>query len=212
MQSFSRLFNQRKTDSAAAGNPREFARGWGPRPAFALVCLSTLAAAGLWAQTTRTEITKATTPEQDAKANSADVPDVYAISGNFERVVVLRFKYEADLLGGMEKMVKDHKIKNAVILSGIGSVRNYHIHSVNNRTFPSKNIFLKNPTEPADIISVNGYVINGRLHAHMTLTNGEKAFGGHVEPGNTVFTFAIVTLGVFGNNVDLEKVDDKTYR
>jgi predicted DNA-binding protein with PD1-like motif len=171
-------------------------------------------AAGVCAlsQTVKTEIVKPVSPEQDGKANSPDVPEVYAISGSFERVVVLRFKYEADLLAGLEKMVKDHKIQNAVILSGIGSVRNYHIHSVSNRTFPSKNIFLKNPTEPADIISVNGYVINGRLHAHMTLTNGEKAFGGHVEPGNNVFTFAIVTLGVFGKDVDLDKVDDKTYR
>jgi len=177
-----------------------------------IFCVSSLAGAAVWAQTTRNEITKATTPEQDSKANSADVPDVFAIPGRMERIVVLRFKYDADLLAGMERMVKEQKIKNAVILSGIGSLRNYHIHSVSNRTFPSKNIFLKNPTEPADIISVNGYVIDGRIHAHMTLTNGEKAFGGHVEPGNTVFTFAIVTLGILGDNVDLSKVDDKTYR
>jgi uncharacterized protein len=171
----------------------------------------TLAAAA-WGQVTRTEITKATTPQDDAKPNSDAVPDVYAISGNFERVVILRFKYQADLLAGMEKMVKQHKIKNAVILSGIGSVRNWHIHSVSNRTFPSKNIFIKDASEPADIISINGYVIDGRLHPHMTLTTGEKAFGGHVEPGNAVFTFAIVTLGVLGDDVDLSKVDDKTYR
>jgi len=99
-----------------------------------------------------------------------------------------------------------------VILSGIGSVRNYHIHSVSNRTFPSKNIFFKDPTAPADIISINGYVIDGRLHPHLTLTTGEHAFGGHLEPGTNVFTFAIVTLGVFGDDVDLSKVDDKTYR
>ena len=40
-------------------------------------------------------------------------------------------------------MVKQEKIKNGVILSGIGSVRGYHIHQVGNRTFPSKNIFVK---------------------------------------------------------------------
>ncbi|MDX1981528.1 MAG: PPC domain-containing DNA-binding protein [Bryobacteraceae bacterium] len=163
-------------------------------------------------QVSRREITKATTPHDDSKPNSPNVPDVYAISGQFERVVVLRFKFQTDLLAGLEKMVKQHKIKNAVIMSGIGSVRNYHIHSVSNRDFPSKNIFIKDPSEPADIISINGYVIDGRLHPHMTLTTGEKAFGGHIEPGNSVFTFAIVTLGVFGDNVDLSKVDDKTYR
>lgn len=174
--------------------------------------LSLCFAAATLAQVTKTEITKPTTPHDDSKPNSDAVPDVYAISGSFERVVVLRFKYQADLLAGMEKMVKEHKIKNAVILSGIGSVRNYHIHSVSNRTFPSKNIFIKDPSEPADIISINGYVIDGRLHPHMTLTTGEKAFGGHIEPGNSVFTFAIVTLGVFADGVDLSKVDDKTYR
>jgi len=166
----------------------------------------------LMAEKSVTEIVKPTTPHDDAKANSSKVPDVYAIEGKFERVVVLRFKYQADLLVGIEKMVKEQKIRNAVFLAGIGSVRNYHIHSVSNRTFPSKNVFIKDTNTPADIISINGYVIDGRVHAHMTLTTGEHAFGGHIEPGTNVFTFAIVTLGVFGDGVDLSKVDDKTYR
>jgi len=99
-------------------------------------------------------------------------------------VLVLRFKYQADLLAGLESLVKQHKIKNAVILAGAGSVRNYHIHSVSNRTFPSKNTYLKDPAAPADIVSMNGYIIDGKIHAHMTMTNSEKAFGGHLEPGN----------------------------
>ena len=167
---------------------------------------------GAFAQKTVTEIVKPTTPEDDAKPNSDKVPDVYSMSGQLKRVVVLRFKYQADLLAGIEKTVKEQKIKHAVFLSGIGSLRNYHIHAVSNRTFPSKNIFTKDPTAPADIVSINGYVIDGRVHAHMTLTNEEKAFGGHIEPNNNVFTFAIVTLGVFDDAIDLNKVDDKTYR
>ena len=107
---------------------------------------------------------------------------------------MLRFKYQADLLAGIEKMVKEQKIKNAVFLSGVGSLRNYHIHSVSNREFPSKNIYVKDPTAPADIISINGYVIDGRVHAHMTLANEGRAFGGHMEPNDTVFTFATLPL------------------
>jgi predicted DNA-binding protein with PD1-like motif len=179
---------------------------------FFLPIIALAVAAPLMAQRTTNEITKPTTVEDDAKPNSDKVPEVYAMSGQLQRVVVLRFKYQADLLAGIEKMVKAQNIKHAVFLSGIGSVRNYHIHSVSNRTFPSKNIFIKDPTAPADIISINGYVIDGRVHAHMTLADEHKAFGGHIEPGNAVFTFAIVTLGVFDNAVDLSKVDDKTYR
>jgi uncharacterized protein len=168
-------------------------------------------AATLAAQETRTEVTKATTPADDSKANSDKVPDAYALSGNFSKVVVLRFKYQADLLAGIESMVKQEKIRNGVILAGAGSVRNYQIHSVSNRTFPSKNTYVKNPTAPADIISMNGYIIDGKIHAHMTMANPDKAFGGHLEPGTNVFTFAIVTIGVM-NDVDLSRVDDKTYR
>jgi predicted DNA-binding protein with PD1-like motif len=164
------------------------------------------------AEETRTEIVNATTPAQDAKPNSPDVPDVFAIPGKFERIVILRFKYQADLLAGLERMVKEQKIQNAVILSAVGSVRSYHYHMVSNRTFPSKNIFVKNPEGFADIIGMSGYVIDGRLHPHITFADANHAFGGHLEPGTSVFTFAAVTLGVLENGIDLKVLDDKLYR
>src|SRR6267378_2484950 len=93
----------------------------------------------LLAQETRREIVNAApTPEGDSKPNSDKVPDVYAIKGQFDRILVLRFKYNTDLLAGIEKMVKQEKIRNGVVLSGAGSVRGYQIHQVSNRDFPSK--------------------------------------------------------------------------
>jgi hypothetical protein len=44
------------------------------------------------------------------------------------------------------------------------------------------------------------------------MADAEKAFGGHLENGTTVYTFAIVTVGVFADGIDLSRVDDKTYR
>lgn len=174
-----------------------------------LITIATLLAG----QETRREIVNpAENAADDKKELSPSVPDVYAINGQFQRVTILRFKYKSDLLAGLEKMVKEEKIKNAVILSAAGSVTGYQVHQVSNRDFPSKNTFVKNPTAPADLIGMNGYVIDGKLHAHMTLANPDKAFGGHLEPGTTVFTFAIVTLGVLSDDVDLRRVDDKSYR
>jgi len=167
---------------------------------------------GAFAQQTRTEETRSSSPADDAKTNSSSIPDVYALTGQFERVVVLRLKYDTDLLAGMEAMIRQEKIHNAVILSGIGSVRGYHIHSVINRTFPTKVAYLKDPTAPADIVSMNGYVIDGRVHAHMMMAHENKSFGGHLESGTPVFTFAIVTLGVFKDGIDLSHVDDRAYR
>ncbi len=179
------------------------------KPLIILLGLSALAAA----QQTRHEIVnRAKTPADDSKVNSDQVPDVFAIHGRFDRVVILRFKFDTDLLAGIQKMVKEEKIRNAVILSGAGSVRGYQVHQVSNRTFPSKNIFVQDPTAPADMISMNGYILDGKVHAHMTLANPEHAFGGHLEPGTSVFTFAIVTLGVLNDGADLSRADDKTYR
>ena len=175
--------------------------------------LAFLALAGLaGAAPTRVEQTNVTTPAQDAKPNSDQVPDGYALTSQFDRVVVLRFKYQADLLGGIERLVREQHIRNAVILSGIGSVKSYHYHTVSNGSFPSRNIFVRNPDGPADITAMNGYVIDGRVHAHITLADPDKAFGGHLEPGTTVFTFAVVTVGVFKDGLDLKQVDDKNYR
>jgi predicted DNA-binding protein with PD1-like motif len=175
-----------------------------------LTVLSICAAAH--AGETRTEITKATTPGEDSKPNSPQVPDAYAITSQFERVVLVRLKYQADLLAGLEATVKQEKIRNGVILSGIGSVRGYHIHTVSNRTFPSKDLFVKDPAAPADLVSMNGYVLDGRIHAHVALATPDRGFGGHLEPGTEVFTFAIVTIGVLDDKADLHRLDDKTYR
>jgi predicted DNA-binding protein with PD1-like motif len=163
-------------------------------------------------QVRKTEVVKPTTPDDDAKGLSPEVPESVAVSAKFERVVILRFKHQADLLAGLERHVKEQKIRNAVILSGIGSVISAHYHVVSNRSFPSKNMFVENPEASADITGMNGYVLNGKVHAHITFSDADRAFGGHLEPRTRVFTFAIVTLGVLPDHLDLTRFDDKTWR
>ena len=149
---------------------------------------------------------------KSAGPNSNQVPDVYATTTQFEKVQIWRFKYDTDLLAGMEKMVKENHIVNAVILSCAGSVRNYQVHQVSNRTLPAKIMTEKDPSQPADIISMNGYITGGKIHAHMTMATPDKAIGGHLHADTTVFTFAIVTIGVLPDNLDLSKLDKTDYR
>jgi predicted DNA-binding protein with PD1-like motif len=176
------------------------------------IALATFLCLSVAAQMTRHEVTNSSGAASDARPNSSAVPDVYAIPTQFQQVLICRFRYDTDLLAGLEKMVKENKIRNAVILSGFGSVRGYQVHQVSNRTFPSKNMFVQDPTAPADIIGMSGFVLNGHLHPHISLANPDKSFGGHLEPGTTVFTFAVVTLGVLPAGLDLSKLDDKNYR
>ncbi len=176
-----------------------------------LIAILAMASALYAQETRRTETNRSPNTADDAKANSAAVPDEYTLTGHFDRIVVVRLKYKANLLDGLKKAVADEHIQNGVILSAAGSLRGYEIHTVANREMPSKDTYVKNPTQPVDLVSMNGYVINGRIHAHMTIATPDRVIAGHVEEGNEVFTFAVVTIGVM-NGTDLSRVDDKTYR
>lgn len=148
----------------------------------------------------------------DSKPNNPAVPDVYTSSGQFERIVVMRMKFGTDLLTDIEKAVAAEHIQNAVILSGIGSVRGFKVHQMANRDLPTSNIFTTESTTPADLDSINGYVIDGKVHAHIVLgVSPDRTMAGHLERGTEVFSYAVVTVGVL-KGIDLSKVEDKGYR
>jgi predicted DNA-binding protein with PD1-like motif len=152
------------------------------------------------------------TPE-DQRPNDPKVPSSYALNGRFDRILVLRMKFKTDLLTEMEKQVKQQNIRNAVILSGIGSVRGYRVHNVAGRDYPVPDMFVSAPNTPADLIGMNGYIVNGKIHAHVIMALGDTTattISGHLEKGTEVLTFAVVTVGIL--NTDLGRVDDATYR
>lgn len=144
-------------------------------------------------------------------AQEPDVPAVVTTGGQIDRTVVVRMKQHTDLLAGLNEAVRKEQIRNAVILGGIGSLTSYHIHVVDNNTFPTENVFFKDSI-PVDLTSVNGYVFNGKVHAHINISDENMAIGGHLEPGCAVFTFAIITIGVFNDEVNLDRFDDKYWK
>jgi predicted DNA-binding protein with PD1-like motif len=151
-----------------------------------------------------------TTADSKAKREAAmkdSAPEVLTVSGGFQRMVVVRLKRGTDLLDGLKQAVAREGIRNAAILSGIGSLTSYHVHAVSNTTLPARNVFYR-ADGPQDLLNVNGYVIDGRIHAHIVFSDDRKGLGGHLEPGTTVFTFAIITLGVLEDGTSLARFDD----
>jgi len=148
-------------------------------------------------------------PGESAEVGAA--PAVHTVTGQFTRVVVVRLKYDTDVLDGLKTAVAREKIQNAVILSGAGSLTGYHVHVVSNTTFPVTEAFIKE-AGPFDLLTTTGYVIDGRVHAHITFANTQKTLGGHLEPGTKVFTFAVITLGVLDERSSLKSVDDANWR
>jgi predicted DNA-binding protein with PD1-like motif len=144
-------------------------------------------------------------------AIAAEVPAVQTIQSPISRVVIVRLKNKTDILEGLKQAVAREKIKNAVVISGFGSVTSYQTHVVGNTTFPPKDTFTKE-SGPFDILGFSGMVLDGKVHAHVTLSTPSRAIGGHLEPGTSVFTFATITLGILSEAADLTRIDDYNWR
>lgn len=135
------------------------------------------------------------------------ISDVHAITTEFERIEIIRMHSGTDLLTGLNEAIKKRDIKNAVILTGIGSVTDYHFHVVSDKNLPPAEEFPK-ASVPKDLISVQGYIMNGRVHAHIALSDENSVIGGHLEPGTKALTFFIVTIGVLPNDLNIEYLDN----
>jgi predicted DNA-binding protein with PD1-like motif len=114
-------------------------------------------------------------------------------SFNASRIVALRLDPGEDVLLSLRAAVEEQRIRNAAILSGVGSLDRYHFHVVQTTNMPPGNTFVRGEG-PFDILTVTGLVVDGAVHAHITFSNTELAMGGHLEEGCRVLTFAVIVM------------------
>lgn len=110
-----------------------------------------------------------------------------------KKLHTLRVEMGQDLLTALQKAVQEAGIAQGVILAGIGSLTTYHVHVVGAKQRPVPNIYMHG-SGSFDLLAMQGYILNGRVHAHVSLSNPVEAIGGHLEPGCEVYTFVIVTI------------------
>lgn len=114
-------------------------------------------------------------------------------SSRIEQILVIRLNSGEDILLGIRAAVAQHGLKSALLLGAMGSVQRYHVHVVESNELPPKDIFLKGE-EPLDILSLNGVVMNGRVHAHISFSGPKLTLGGHLEEGCQILSFGQVWL------------------
>ena len=116
---------------------------------------------------------------------------------NITRIVMVRINPGDDILLGLREAVKQHAIRNAVILTGFGSVRHSHFHVVMSNELPPAESYPKS-IQPLDIVAIGGMIIDGRVHAHIDFSDERNGFGGHLEEGCLALTFTVVALADLG--------------
>lgn len=109
-----------------------------------------------------------------------------------EDILFLRMDDGEDFFENLLEALRRYEINSAVILSGIGMLRNFEIGWFNGEKYEKE--FIKFPSE---LLSVSGNISlkNSKIfpHIHVTLSDpNKKAFGGHLFSGtvnNTVEMF-----------------------
>jgi len=135
---------------------------------------------------------------------------IQSVKSGFDRIEIIQMKPDMDMLEGLNMVVSDKGIKNAVILAGIGSVTDYHYHVVSDKNLPPAQEFPK-ASVPMDLVSVQGYILNSRVHAHISLSDENSVVGGHLEKGTKALTFFIITIGVLPDSIDIANFDKYTF-
>lgn len=118
---------------------------------------------------------------------------MHSHEANINRVILIRVDPHEDLLDALERAVAENGVQNGTFISGAGSLSRYHFHVVSSTDLPPENAFVRG-SGAYDILTITGFVLGGRVHAHITFSDDKIAMGGHLEPGCEVLTFAMVAL------------------
>ncbi|MCX7014585.1 MAG: DNA-binding protein [Candidatus Sumerlaeota bacterium] len=116
-----------------------------------------------------------------------------ARSSAVSRLIAIRMNAGEDLLRALEAAVREQGVRNGVFVGGAGSLKSYRVHVVKTTQLPPGETLFEGE-EALDILTITGAVLDGRVHAHVTFSNADKAMGGHVHEGCRILTFGLAVL------------------
>ena len=133
----------------------------------------------------------------------------YFVSKTTPRTVLVMFDRDDLFLEGLQKVINKEHIDTAAITGGIGSFQRVHLHTITTTAVPSVDKYW-NFTGPIELASVQGSVIGGDVHAHITVFDWDSktTYIGHLEPGSVVAYRAEVSLTVL-EGVKTERYNDE---
>jgi len=131
------------------------------------------------------------------------------LSKEKKNIIFLRLFTDEDINKQIKNVCKIHKVKTAIIISGIGQLKNVQLGYYKEKANYTNKIFNK----PLEILSLNGNICaeNGvySIHMHAVLGDEKKsAIGGHFIEGTVSVTAEIVLLKT--DIIAKRKIDDQT--
>ncbi|MCX5916347.1 MAG: DNA-binding protein [Deltaproteobacteria bacterium] len=133
----------------------------------------------------------------------------YFVSKTTPRTILIMFDRDDLLLESLQEVVKEERVDTAAITGGIGSLQRVHLHTITTTVFPAVDKYW-NFTGAIELASVQGSVIGGDAHVHVTVFDWDSktTYIGHLEPGSIVAYRAEISLTVL-EGVKTERYTDE---
>ena len=96
---------------------------------------------------------------------------------------VLRFDEGDLLLEGIREYIAKENIKEACVVSGIGTLSDCVMHMIMTTGYPPVDQMEHWVNSPLEISSISGVIAGGVEHLHMVVSDHRVAYSGHLEPG-----------------------------
>jgi hypothetical protein len=110
------------------------------------------------------------------------------------RVFVLRLDQGDMVLESINELIAKEGIKDAVVISGIGTLDRCTLHMVMTTGYPPVEHFESWEDKPLELSSIDGIIANGKPHLHAVVADHEKAYSGHLENGCRVLYLAEIVI------------------
>ena len=109
------------------------------------------------------------------------------------RAIVLHFSKGEDILEGILNQCKEMDVKDAIVTGGIGSLRKLSFHRILDIKDDPSNEYLT-IEGPIELTALNGMILNGEPHLHVTACDTRQFYGGHMELGCEVQYLGEISL------------------
>lgn len=128
--------------------------------------------------------------------------------GAMGRVHVLRLDEGDYLLESIEVFIKQEQIRNAAVVSAIGTLDYCVLHMVMTTGYPPVEKFVRWEDKPLELSSMSGIIASGVPHLHMVVSDDKTAFSGHVEPGCRILYLAEIVIAEL-EGFDFKRIPDE---
>ncbi len=124
-------------------------------------------------------------------------------------VVVVALRYGDGLLESIREVVKQADIHTGVVISGIGSLRKGHIHTVVSNRYPPSDEYIQ-LEGPLEIAQCGGIIADYQPHLHINMMTLDRRYlGGHIEDGCEVLALMEISiLRLTGLKLQRQKLDE----